>query len=104
MCHKSMNILSKILNFVKPGSEISDSPKGASLKRSLIRKFYYLVKLRQKDIFMVFCMLLIAVIGYKLGKINSLKQTPITITGGEADVYSAVSDKKPTTLKNTQAQ
>ena len=72
-----MNILSKILNFVK---------------------------LRQKDIFLVFCMLLIAVIGYNLGKINSLKQTPITITGAQADVYSAVSHKNPTPLKNTQAQ
>ena len=72
-----MNILSKILNFVK---------------------------LRQKDIFLVFCMVLIAIIGYNLGKINSLKQTPITVNGGEANIYSAVDDKNQTTSKNTQAQ
>ena len=74
-----MNILSKILNFVK---------------------------LRQKDIFMVFCMVLISVISFNLGKIGALKKTPITIMPGQgqADVYNAISDKNPTTPKNTQVQ
>lgn len=57
-----MNILSKILNFVK---------------------------LRQKDVFLIFCMVLIAITGYNLGKINSLKQIPVTINDVEADIYSA---------------
>ncbi|MBI2064278.1 MAG: hypothetical protein HYT66_01040 [Candidatus Yanofskybacteria bacterium] len=72
--------------------------------KNILAKIGDWVKARQKDIFLSFCMLLIAVIGYNLGKINSLKQTPITITGGEADVYSAVSDKNQRTPKNTQAQ
>lgn len=47
------------------------------------------VKVYQKDIFMVFCMVLITIIGYNLGKINSLKQTSVTISDVAADIYSA---------------
>ena len=74
-----MNIISKILNFVK---------------------------LRQKDIFMVFCMVLISIISFNLGKIGALKKNPITILPGQsqADVYNAVNDKSQTISKNTQTQ
>lgn len=58
---------------------------------NILTKLWTWVKSRQKDIFLLFCMALIAVTGYNLGKINALKKTPITITGGEADVYSASS-------------
>ena len=73
-----MNILSKIINFVK---------------------------LRQKDIFLAFCIVLISIISFNLGKVGALKKTPITITPGQsqADVYNAVNDKEQTP-KNTQAQ
>ena len=74
-----MNILSKILNFVK---------------------------LRQKDIFLVFCIVLISIISFNLGKVGALKKTQITITPsqGQADVYNATSDKKQAASKTTRNQ
>lgn len=74
---KSMNILSKIIN---------------------------IVKLYQKDIFFGFCIVLIFIISFNLGRINALHKTPISIISGQADVYSAVGDKKPATPKTTQNQ
>ena len=51
--------------------------------------------MHQKDIFLAFCIVLISIISFNLGKIGALKKTPITITPGQsqADVYSAVGDK-----------
>ena len=59
------------------------------------------VKVHQKDVFLVFCMISISVISYNMGKIGALKKTPVTIIEGQeqkADVYSA------TGVKNTAAK
>lgn len=56
---------------------------------NILAKLWSRVKERQKDIFLAFCMLLIAFIGYNLGRINALEQTPVTIKGGEADIFRA---------------
>lgn len=56
---------------------------------NIVAKLITLVKEHQKEIFMAFCIVLIAFIGYNLGKLNALSKTPITITGGQADVFSA---------------
>jgi len=63
--------------------------------RKILILFKSGVKLRQKDIFLVFCMVLISVTSFNLGKIGALKKTPITIMPdqSQADVYSAVGDK-----------
>lgn len=60
---------------------------------NILTKLLTRVKEHQKDIFLAFCIALIALIGYNLGKINALQKTPINITDGEADVYTAVGDK-----------
>src|SRR3990167_10017846 len=70
MCHISMNILAKMLNQVK---------------------------LHQKDIFLGFCIVLISVISFNIGRINALHKTPIKITG-ESNVYRATIANS--TLKN----
>ena len=61
----------------------------------ILTKLLNFVKLRQKDIFLVFCIVLISITSFNLGKIGALKKTPITIMPGQsqADVYSAVGDK-----------
>ena len=55
---------------------------------NILSKILILVKLHQKDIFLGLCVLLIAVIGFNLGRINALQKTPIKITG-ETNVYQA---------------
>src|SRR3989344_2586728 len=73
MCHISMNILAKMLN---------------------------LVKLHQKDIFMGFCIVLISIISFNIGRINALHKTPIKITG-EANVYQATTGTSVLNSKKT---
>lgn len=53
---------------------------------SILAKTGNLVKNHQKDIFLGFCLVLISVISFNLGRINALHKTPIKITG-EADIY-----------------
>ena len=55
----------------------------------ILSKFTDLVKFHQKDIFLTFCIVLIALVSYNLGKIGALKKTPISITGQEANIYQA---------------
>ena len=66
---------------------------------NILSKIGIWVKVRQKDIFLVFCMVLISVISFNLGRINSLEKTSISITGGEANVYSASGQKEAGTDK-----
>ena len=60
--------------------------------------------MHNRDIFLALCVVLITSISYNLGKINALQKTPISITGGKADVYSTSGqketkiDKKPVIL------
>lgn len=67
----------------------------------MLTKLINFVKLHQKDIFLVFCMILISVISFNLGKINAVRKIPISITSGQidkgqADIYSAVNNDKQT--------
>ena len=73
--------------------------------KNILSKIWNLVKLHNRDIFLAFCIVLISIISFNLGKIGALKKTPITILPGQsqADVYSTVSDKKQTP-KTTQNQ
>ena len=68
---------------------------------NIVSKIGEWVKVRQKDVFLLFCIVLISIISYNLGKIGALKKTPLTIIEGpqqKADVYSA------TGVKNTAAK
>ncbi len=72
---------------------------------NIVSKIGDWVKVHQKDIFLLFCIVLISFISYNLGRIGALKKTPITITDGQdqkADVYSATGAKK-TGVKTTTA-
>jgi len=62
---------------------------------NILTKLLTRVKMHQKDIFLAFCIVLISIISFNLGKIGALKKPPITITPSQsqADVYSAVGDK-----------
>lgn len=55
----------------------------------ILSKVIDLVKKYQKDLFLALCLIFVSTISFNLGKINSLKQTPITIDGVAADIYSA---------------
>ncbi len=43
---------------------------------NILAKIIQTVKKHQKDIFLGFCILLISVVGYNLGRINALNKTP----------------------------
>jgi len=56
------------------------------------------VKSRQHELFLGSCILLIAVISYNLGQINSLKKTPVSVresAGLNADLFDAVKSNPP---------
>ena len=72
---------------------------------NIVSKIGDWVKVHQKDVFLVFCIVLISFISYNLGRIGALKKTPVTITDGQqqkADVYSATGVKN-TSVKATTA-
>ena len=55
---------------------------------NILAKIIQAVKNHQRDLFLGFCIVLISIISFNLGKINSLQKTPIKIIG-EANVYQA---------------
>ena len=66
----------------------------------MLSKFFQLIKSRQHELFLGSCIVLIAVISYNLGQINSLKKTPISVkesAGLKADIYNATNNEQPTT-------
>jgi len=77
---------------VKPGSETSDHPFLRSQDR--IQKFYYLVKQYWHDVFVLACVILIAIISYNLGQIKALQKTSLAITEGE-NIYLAGAAPQP---------
>ena len=64
---------------------------------NILAKIIDAVKKYQKDIFLGFCVVLISVISFNIGRINALHKTPIKITG-ESNVYRATIANS--TLKN----
>lgn len=54
----------------------------------ILSKILNLIKCHQKDIFLGCCIVLIAVIGFSIGRINALRKTPVKIIG-QANVYKA---------------
>lgn len=68
----------------------------------MLSKFIHLVKRFQHELFLGSCVVLIAIISYNLGQINSLKKTPITVQGGskwkvdsskqKAEIFNAVNN------------
>ncbi|OGN14802.1 MAG: hypothetical protein A3J47_00280 [Candidatus Yanofskybacteria bacterium RIFCSPHIGHO2_02_FULL_43_22] len=64
---------------------------------SILSKILNQVKFYQKDIFLGFCIVLISVISFNIGRINALQKTPIKITD-ESNVYQATIANS--TLKN----
>ena len=58
------------------------------------------VKKYQKDIFLGFCIVLISIISFNIGRINTLQKTPIKITG-EANVYQATAGNSIINSKKT---
>lgn len=64
--------------------------------KNMLTKIIDKVKKRQMDIFLIFCIILISIISYNLGQINSLKKTPITVgesSNLKADIYQATGTK-----------
>ncbi|HEY4520277.1 MAG TPA: hypothetical protein VJJ72_00525 [Candidatus Paceibacterota bacterium] len=55
----------------------------------MIPKIIHGVKSHQYEVFLAFCMLFVGLIGYNLGKIQALKQAPISISNNEAAIYIA---------------
>ena len=63
---------------------------------NMLSKMTNFVKRFQYDIFLGSCVILISVISYNLGQINSLKKTPITLNEDsdlKADIYQATETK-----------
>jgi len=65
---------------------------------NILAKIINGVKNHQKDVFLIFCIVLISSISFNLGKINALHKTPITITdtGQEANIYKATNKLQST--------
>jgi len=80
----------------------------------MLTKLTNLVKLHQKDIFLVSCIVLISAISFNLGKINAVRKIPISISSGlpgqgqsnqgQADIYSTINNKEQATTGTTQNQ
>jgi deoxyribonuclease-1 len=70
---------------------------------NILAKILNQVKLYQKEVFLGLCIVLISIISFNLGRINSLQKTPLKITG-EANVYQAtVGNSITNNKKNTPA-
>jgi hypothetical protein len=67
---------------------------------NILAKIISTVKSYQKDIFLGFCIVLISVISFNIGRINALHKTPLKITG-EASIYQATAG---TSLLNSSKQ
>ena len=62
----------------------------------ILSKIANLVKRSQHEIFLCSCVVLIVVISYNLGQINSLKKTPISVKNSadlKADIFDATKSK-----------
>lgn len=70
------------------------------MKNVILSKILNLIKSHQKDIFLVFCMVLIAIIGFRLGRFDAQRQVPIKIMG-DANVYQAPTTSNPVQNVNT---
>lgn len=74
--------------------------------KHILSKFGHIVKSRQYELFLGSCVILVAVISYNLGQINSLKKTPIGVkesVNTKAEIFDAVSPKFET-LNSKQTQ
>lgn len=69
--------------------------------KHILSKLSHIVKSWQYEIFLGSCIILVSVISYNLGQINSLKKTPIKIEQGTANVYKAVHNSNETSPKQT---
>ncbi|MEK7138872.1 MAG: hypothetical protein AAB799_01695 [Patescibacteria group bacterium] len=76
----------------------------------MLSKLLNLIKSRQHEIFLGSCIVLVAIISYNLGQINSLKKTPISVIEQKdeslrtkADIFEATDNQQPTT-NNTKSQ
>lgn len=70
---------------------------------NILAKILNMVKRRQKDIFLGFCIILISVIGFNLGKLNASRQI-IDKTTEKVDVYQKTKASVLITPKPTPAQ
>ena len=66
----------------------------------MLSKLVNLIKVSQYHIFLSVCIVLVAVISYNFGQINSLKKTPISIKESadlKAEIFDALNSKPKTT-------
>lgn len=61
----------------------------------MLTNFIKIVKTHQNHIFLATCMLMVAIISFNIGKINSLERATITFTSG-VDTYTSESKPLPT--------
>ncbi len=69
----------------------------------MLAKIIELVKQYQRDIFLGLCIVLISIVSFNLGKINSSQKEPISIKDG-ANIYKAVSVENPGVASKSQEQ
>lgn len=65
--------------------------------RNILSKLGHIVKSRQYELFLGSCIILVAIISYNLGQINSLKKTPISVkesANTKAEIFDSVSTKQ----------
>ena len=71
---------------------------------NILAKIGNLVKKYNKDIFLGFCIVLISIISFNLGRINALNKTPIKITDeGQANIYKATGTKTNSNLSKQKS-
>ena len=74
----------------------------------MLSKLVNLIKVSQYHIFLSVCIVLVAVISYNFGQINSLKKTPISIKESadlKAEIFDALnSEPKTTNPKSIEGQ
>ncbi len=63
---------------------------------NILAKSAGIVKRFQHELFLGSCVILVAIISYNLGQINSLKKTPIKVEEGTANVFKAVNSSDKT--------
>jgi len=78
------------IRLVQCSSSASNLAKQTSFKetvKNILSKTGKTVKRYQYDLFVTICMVLIGFIGFDIGRISTLKKTPLTL--GEANIFSA---------------
>lgn len=73
--------------------------------KRILSKLFQLIKSGQYELFLGSCIVLVAVISYNLGQINSLKKSPIAVqehNNQKAEIFDAVSSSTGSKSQDTK--